>query len=58
MVKNILQSKTFWANFMLLLIGFATFVAGEVQAGAVLTGASLVNMFLRWLTTEPISLLE
>ena len=54
MQKPFYKSKTFWTNFAGLLAGFTLFVLGEIESGAVLTGASLVNMLLRYITKEPI----
>lgn len=56
MPKPFYKSKTFWFNVAGFLAGFTLFVIGEVESGAALTAASVGNMFLRYLTKEPIVL--
>jgi hypothetical protein len=55
-MKPFYKSKTFWVSALEILGGFALFLAGEVEGGAVLTGAGVVQLFLRYVTKEPISL--
>lgn len=50
------KSKTFWANIIGLVISFLLVLQGELQAGTILTAASVTNMFLRVVTKQGVSL--
>lgn len=54
--KKFYESKTFWVNVAAILGGFLTFLVGEVQAGTTITAVGLINLFLRFITTQEITL--
>ena len=47
-------SKTFNMNVLLIIIGMATYISGEVAAGAVITIPALLNALLRVVSKQEI----
>ena len=48
--KKWYESKTLWTNVLVIVGGVATAVAGELQAGGVLTFVGVANIILRVVT--------
>lgn len=60
--KNILQSRTFWANllgpvFLFLAAHYGLNLDADTQATIIVLVMSMVNIVLRKLTTQPITVL-
>lgn len=60
--KPITKSKTFWVNFITAIAGIVTTLAGTdlIQqnpklVGAAATALAVVNIALRFVTTEPVT---
>jgi len=52
--KKWYQSKTLWTNALLIAIGIAQFVSGELAAGSVITVAGILNAVLRTISDKKI----
>ena len=50
------KSKTFWVNVAGLVGSFLLLLQGELQAGSMLTVASVANIALRLVTKQGVSL--
>lgn len=48
------KSKTVWTNVLILLGGFCTALSGHIEAGGVISLASLANIALRVVTKSEI----
>ena len=48
--KKIWESKTFWMNTLLIVGGVCTTIAGELEAGAIITLPAIINIVLRFVT--------
>ncbi|MFW6172434.1 MAG: hypothetical protein ACOC5T_01700 [Elusimicrobiota bacterium] len=55
MAKKWYQSKTIWANILLVLGGSLTAIAGQLEAGAGITLVGVIEIVLRRMTKEKIS---
>jgi hypothetical protein len=53
--KDWIKSKTLWFNALVIIAGVTTWAAGEVQAGATITFAGIMNTILRIITNEGVS---
>ena len=62
-MKSIFLSKTFWVNAIVLLIGLLTqlgdqtWISPEILAIITSVVLPMVNVVLRWLTTQPVRVL-
>lgn len=53
-VKVWYQSKTIWANILLIIAAISTDVATSLQTGGAVTFAAVINIALRAITKSPI----
>jgi uncharacterized membrane protein len=54
--KKITSSKTFWVGVLTIITGILTTVAGELSTGAGLTFIGVVNIVLRFVTKQSVTL--
>jgi hypothetical protein len=53
--KNILESKTFWVNLLVVIGGSLILLAGEIESGATITILGTINIVLRVITKSEIT---
>lgn len=61
-MKSLFESKTFWANAAVTLVGVLSVVAGNEQVkahpqivGFIVTAIGVVNVILRVITEQPVT---
>lgn len=52
--KKWYESKTVWANLMIITAGVLTAVAGQLETGVPITVAGVLNILLRTVTKSPL----
>jgi len=54
--KKLWESKTFWIGVLTTLGGVLSAIAGELQTGATLTVAGIIQIVLRTVTKQGVTL--
>ena len=57
-MKNLLQSKTIIVGLLEIIIGILLFAQGEIQAGALITSAGIMQTALRLITREAVKFFD
>ena len=54
--KPFWKSKTFWLSLIQIVIGVLTYIQGQVNAGSAITLFGVLQVVMRFLTKQPISI--
>ena len=54
-VKKVIRSRTVWVNLLVLIAGIATALSTHIAAGGAISLVAIVNLILRFLTTQALT---